>query len=686
MGGAVFERVRTTYPYPLARYARAYVTADSPRERYDAALDLGERLTILLGALGLTWARALDLGDQATRDWRRSLRRGITLGAWLWTARAVAMEASRKGHEIGGLAPALAPADTGLNVALDALLRARNRNAHGGPPRGEVDLAEALAELTPSLERALAGAEFLAATDLLLIQECRAQRYEPTFAVSALLMTGDHPDFLPVRLTSSDVFLERTLVLRSGTDAFDMMPYALVDDCRTCRRRELFYPSRLDAAEALFVSFESNHELRTEEWVRELRGDTTPTFLAHRVAQATHTTHATVTAFTAVTVPPRPGDRPTARPADRPADEPAKGPTDRPTDRPTGRPAVEHPIGTPAKRPAARAAPEPAPAPPPATARPAPPPAPAGPGPAKPAAATPTSPGTPAAPADPAAATTPPSPETPAARAGSAARANPAAPSPAAPMARPSPGALTGPTAAPFAPPARAPAAPSGRPARGPAAPPPSGPPSPRPAAPPAGLPPPPPPPATASPRRTGPARPPGRPAPSAPRTRREPSPAGRSARLLARRVLARVIDFVVSVTLLFAAIFVVGIPGGLFTAEAAESGEASMGAPADAAVFAIWIGGTLAYEIVATVRYGGTLGKKAARLRVTDRDGDRLGPGRAVGRILAAVGLLVLCPMVVLDVLWPLWDPHGDMLHDKAAGSRVVSSAPPGPSRAAAR
>jgi uncharacterized RDD family membrane protein YckC len=90
------------------------------------------------------------------------------------------------------------------------------------------------------------------------------------------------------------------------------------------------------------------------------------------------------------------------------------------------------------------------------------------------------------------------------------------------------------------------------------------------------------------------------------------------------------------------------------------------------------------AYEGAMLAKSGQTLGKRALRIRVAVlADGDV--PGNR-GWVRAAVYALpgILSPLLVgtlfwlVNSLWQLWDkPFGGCLHDKAAGTVVVSAIP---------
>jgi uncharacterized RDD family membrane protein YckC len=550
--GMVFERVQNSYPYPLARSARAYLAAGSRREEYEAGLVIAERLFVLLGVLSLTWARALGIGNRAVTQWGKGLRGGITLGRWLSTAREIAEDARRNMHELGGLASALSPrqsSSVGRKHSLDTLLEMRNRDAHGGPPHGEVELAEALSVLTPSLEEALSTAEFMSTTDLLMIAECKLRRYEPNFDIAALRLSGDHPDFQPMRLTSSGAFLEGSLVLRSGTQAFDLLPFALVDDCPKCGRREVFYPSRMSGTDAVFVSFESNHQLIDSKWVPELIGEAKPMALTRSVGvpsqvavarstrreddEVTHT-EAEDTDTTVQTRDLRARGLPELKPPVPPPPPPPQSPTVRPS------------TATDERAPAPRRGTEPQ--------------------------------------RDPSSSDDFYSQESP----------------------------------------------PRGRESE----------------------------------------------QPLGPELLRPHQPETSRYRSLGQRGAARAIDLVVSFALLILAIVPVGLVDGIFSnsQESLSPGEeATLSGLATALVLLLWIVASLAYEVISTVKFSATLGKKAMKIRIVTRFGEN--PGIAVSSIrsVAAIVLLTLFPMTVLDILWPVWDPKGEMLHDKVAGTRVV-------------
>lgn len=80
-----------------------------------------------------------------------------------------------------------------------------------------------------------------------------------------------------------------------------------------------------------------------------------------------------------------------------------------------------------------------------------------------------------------------------------------------------------------------------------------------------------------------------------------------------------------------------------------------------------------VAYETVATARYGRTLGKAWLGIRPVRVDGRRLGWARSLGRIALYWVAGFLNWVGVLDPLWCLWDENHQCLHDKAVDTIVI-------------
>lgn len=70
----------------------------------------------------------------------------------------------------------------------------------------------------------------------------------------------------------------------------------------------------------------------------------------------------------------------------------------------------------------------------------------------------------------------------------------------------------------------------------------------------------------------------------------------------------------------------------------------------------------------------GYSIGQGLRRLKVVDMQGNILTFGTAFLRLLAQIGIAMIPLAGLLDLLWPLWDPARQTLHDKAVNSFVVN------------
>ncbi len=81
--------------------------------------------------------------------------------------------------------------------------------------------------------------------------------------------------------------------------------------------------------------------------------------------------------------------------------------------------------------------------------------------------------------------------------------------------------------------------------------------------------------------------------------------------------------------------------------------------------------------KVYLITKRGSSIGQGIMKLRVVDGGGNLLQMGTAVLRLVVQMGLAFVpflgWALVLLDLLWPLWDPQKQTLHDKAVGSFVV-------------
>jgi uncharacterized RDD family membrane protein YckC len=69
----------------------------------------------------------------------------------------------------------------------------------------------------------------------------------------------------------------------------------------------------------------------------------------------------------------------------------------------------------------------------------------------------------------------------------------------------------------------------------------------------------------------------------------------------------------------------------------------------------------------------GYSIGQGVMKLKTVDANGRLLTQGSAFIRLLAQVAISFIPFGSAVDLLWPLWDPCRQTLHDKAVGSYVI-------------
>ena len=157
--------------------------------------------------------------------------------------------------------------------------------------------------------------------------------------------------------------------------------------------------------------------------------------------------------------------------------------------------------------------------------------------------------------------------------------------------------------------------------------------------------------------------------------------PGGMNYALWGDRVLAALIDG----ALVFAVVFVLNlIFGTVITGLSAVGGEDNPlgGGLCCVAMILIPIAmlviGLYNKVYLLTTR-GASIGQGLMKLKVIDANGQLLQTGSAVVRLLVQMGFSFIpflgIFLVLLDLLFPLWDPQRQTLHDKAVGSFVVKT-----------
>lgn len=71
----------------------------------------------------------------------------------------------------------------------------------------------------------------------------------------------------------------------------------------------------------------------------------------------------------------------------------------------------------------------------------------------------------------------------------------------------------------------------------------------------------------------------------------------------------------------------------------------------------------------------GYSIGQGIMQLKVVTAQGDLVPVGTLVLRLLVQIGFGIIPFLSLLSILWPLWDPQRQTLHDKAVGTFVIKT-----------
>jgi uncharacterized RDD family membrane protein YckC len=152
-------------------------------------------------------------------------------------------------------------------------------------------------------------------------------------------------------------------------------------------------------------------------------------------------------------------------------------------------------------------------------------------------------------------------------------------------------------------------------------------------------------------------------------------------------RVLGFLVDYLMVVAVMFVldgvaigTFFAIGAIGATAGAANSDAGAALFSSLSSTLCCVMGIGFPLAALGVGVwnrahlvSKRGYSIGQGVAKLRVIDATGKNLTFANALIRLLAQVGISMVPLAGVLDLLWPLWDPQRQTLHDKAIGSFVI-------------
>lgn len=158
----------------------------------------------------------------------------------------------------------------------------------------------------------------------------------------------------------------------------------------------------------------------------------------------------------------------------------------------------------------------------------------------------------------------------------------------------------------------------------------------------------------------------------------------GRPFALWGDRVLAALIDGGLVFAVIIVLYIVIGVVGGVLSGVAGSVNDdlgGLVGSTFCCTFFVLPALSSLAVglynKVYLITKRGSSIGQGVMKLKVVDSNGNLLQTGTAVLRLLVQMGL-GLVPflgwvLILLDLLFPLWDPQRQTLHDKAVGSFVV-------------
>lgn len=265
---------RIVMPYPVARGVRAIQQASDMRDAYEAVLRSAEALAVVLGSTGTVWARKYGITTAQLQDLQRAfVGGGVSQGHWIQALASVQRAMSDHPHPLPGMVDALklGKGGSGLVADLKELVQERNRWAHGGAPRNNVESAERLHHALPVLEQALGRARFLAESPWILTKDVKLRRRETDFQVHALRAMGDHPDFDFLAFVSEQPLAEEVFYLRTADGAIDMTPLVVMRPCPTCHQPEVAYADKVDDRDGVVLkTFDRGHVLFDRSLVEEV--------------------------------------------------------------------------------------------------------------------------------------------------------------------------------------------------------------------------------------------------------------------------------------------------------------------------------------------------------------------------------------------------------------------------------
>lgn len=270
----IFAEAQQSMPYPLARMVRKLIQAHDPEKQREQFVDAQRILAVALGSLAMAWCREQGrISSQMDAFLEAIFDRGVTEGMWLSAAQAAGKTPHSDGFMIPGMTEALSPAKGGNQLINDAMSLAQWRTswAHGRDPVTPLELAEWVADFGQLYERVLAAAQFLAAADWVIVDNCAWQKRQKRFLVQAQRAMGAHPDFDTITFFSATPVAEDCVYVLTKSGPIDLTPFIVVRDCPTCQQTEVLYANVVHPSTGVMLtSFATHHVINDQSLVADL--------------------------------------------------------------------------------------------------------------------------------------------------------------------------------------------------------------------------------------------------------------------------------------------------------------------------------------------------------------------------------------------------------------------------------
>lgn len=281
-------RIRNYFPHPLALRYQALAQQPHGKERLEGTLELAEYLMTLLAILGIVQIRAgRGLPASELIPKLRSFVRpgGLTFD---WGKKAAIVEeavqlttASRDALSLP--VPGLVTMGPWAGSELPDWVRAeiplrlfRNDSSHlGRLPESEIPAKSE--EFEGHLTRVLSAASFLAATPVVLVEDCRLDPMSGQRTANTARLSGATPAFRREKLRlEEEVPAPCVAVVGSGGRVHSLFPWLLARPCNVCRRTESFVFSKFENGSVRYVAMETGHTQEFPElqdyWAAMLAG------------------------------------------------------------------------------------------------------------------------------------------------------------------------------------------------------------------------------------------------------------------------------------------------------------------------------------------------------------------------------------------------------------------------------